>query len=256
MHRLILVLICFCCCGVHAKEKLSFAVSSFPPWTITEEEAISGIDVDIVKTISSKLNVKVEFYLCPWARCLSLLEQGEIDIAANLFKTPEREKYLSYFSEPYIKGTYRLFYLNKSAGIEINRLDDVNGKTVGHITGVRHFHQFDTNRLIQKLSVSNRLQLIGMLSKQRIDMFIGQEDVIDYLLVHSPYKSQIVKSQFRQFISEPGYFAFSKKSKLLFLQARFEQELLKLFETGNIQKLAKPYQADSALKMLINFKQP
>ena len=230
---------------------MSFAVSAFPPWTIIQEEKISGIDVDIVKLVGNKLNIKIEFYPCPWARCLNLLEQGEIDLASNLFKTPEREGYLSYFSEPYIKGTYRLFYLNKSTGVKITQFEDLIGKTVGQIAGMQYFPRFDTNQSINKLKVATRTQLIGMLLKHRIDAFIGQEDVMDHQLNVLNYETQITKSLYRQFVSEPGYFAFSKKSNMLGVQVKFERELQTLLNNGSIEEVIISYKTKSAAKILI-----
>ncbi len=68
-------------------EKLKAAITNWPPWEIIEGTTYSGIEIDIVKAIAGRLNLEVEFIECPWSRCLSFTEAGEVDINPGLHKT-------------------------------------------------------------------------------------------------------------------------------------------------------------------------
>ncbi len=77
----------------------------------------SGIDVDIIKEIARRLNLKVTYNEGSWKRCLVMLENGSSDILSSVLKTPEREEYMYFVEPPYITHSPTAFYLKKGKGI-------------------------------------------------------------------------------------------------------------------------------------------
>ena len=96
---------------LYGKDRITVVLSDFKPWTILNESGPTGIDIDLINRIGKDLNIEIDYFPCPWARCLEMMKQGKIDFASNLFKLPEREKYLVYFEKPYLKGSIRAFYV-------------------------------------------------------------------------------------------------------------------------------------------------
>jgi polar amino acid transport system substrate-binding protein len=227
---------------VLAKERLVVAAADYEPWTVVEKKHISGIDVELINMLAAKLGIEVSYYPCPWARCLKLAEQGDIDLISNAFKTSERQKYLSYLEPAYINGTYRVFYLNNASDIEITRLEDLHELDIGVRPNVKYFEQFDLNTSLKKVTIMQEEQLIGLLLKERIDVFIGQEDVIDYVLRKNNLSSQVKKAKYRVLVQNKGFMALSKKSKLLYLKPQLENTLQELIRDEVLTTIKLGYQ--------------
>lgn len=225
-----------------ANNTLSFAVSSFEPWTIVSDDKVSGIDPDLIRRLAQLQGLEVKFYACPWARCLQLVKEGKIDVVSSVFYTKERAEYLSYFTAPYIHGNYQAFYLNAATDFDINGFEQLKTLQIGTRRDVKYFPRFDQDKELTKRSVTYDKQLISMLLRKRIDTFIGQEEVMDYLLRKYQVSDKIKKASYKVYQVDNGYFAFSKKSKLLPLQAQMEKNLNSLIEQGVMEELYEKYQ--------------
>lgn len=224
-----------------AKEKLVVAVSNFEPWTIVTSDSVTGIDMQLIDRLAAMQNLDVVHFKCPWVRCLQLLKVGQIDIVSNIFHSEERAEYLSYFKSPYIHGNNRIFYINNSGNIKIESPNDLTSLRVGLRRGVKYFNDFDKNNKLDKVYVNHNTQLINMLLKFRLDTFIGQEDVVDYLLLKKGLSKQIGKATYKHFQVDKGYLAFSKLSKLLHLKPEMENNLRQLIEDKTIIKIKEQY---------------
>lgn len=241
MKIALLCLLIFLTFSTSAKTKLVVAVSSFEPWTIINESGISGIDMELIEQLASYQNLEVSHLRCPWIRCLKLLEEGKADIVSSVFKSKEREQYLSYFKSPYVHGNNRIFYLNKNTNITINSIEDLSSLRVGLRRGIKYFPEFDQQTQMNRELVNDNNQLIQMLLKNRIDTFIGQEDVVDYFLLKRNLTQYIKKANYKYFQVDEGYLAFSKKSKLLHLQPEMEKNLTLLINSNILEKLKDKY---------------
>ncbi len=51
---------------------------------------------NIVVRLADALNVKLELYVCPWARCVKALQTGEADIIDDLFYAADRSQFITY----------------------------------------------------------------------------------------------------------------------------------------------------------------
>ena len=96
--------------------------------------------------------------------------------------------------------------------------------------------------MIKKKQVTYDLQLIKMLNSNHIDALVGQEEVIDYLLLKNGFNQQIVKANYKVFQVDNAFLAFSKKSKVRHLKAEMEANLHRLLAQDLIGKLRKKYQ--------------
>ncbi len=90
---------------------------------------IKGYDVDIVRAIARKLDVRLEITPVKEEERISFLTEGRVDIvAATMTRTKERE-YLIDFSHTYFV-TAQKFLVRKGT---VQRLTDLNNKTIGTV---------------------------------------------------------------------------------------------------------------------------
>lgn len=98
----------------------------YPPFEYNDNGIPSGFNIDILRSVAKVMNLNVDIKLGPWNEVRSKLENGEIDLLAGMFKTPERMKKVD-FTIPHFISTYVIFV---RTGSDIKSLDDIRGRVV------------------------------------------------------------------------------------------------------------------------------
>jgi len=230
----------------YAEDMIRHAVFPAPPFMIYEAERaqqeISGIDVDIVRELAKRLNLKVEYIECPWQRCLELMKSGDADILSSAYKKPEREEFMIYFTTPFLDKLPIAFYFEKNADISVKTYEDLAKlDSIGVLRGAGYFEQFDKDMALKKVDVASQDQLFPMLVNGRIQAIAGYVPTENYRIVTEGFKDNVKRSEYEY--SEPAnvYMAISKKSPFA---ARFEElNALNdtLFQEGVIPGIVKAY---------------
>ena len=112
---------------------------------------------------------------------------------------------------------------------------------IGARIGVSYFPKFDSDKTLNKVLVNTDKQLIEMLLLNRIDVFIGQQEVVNYELSLHDNAKKIMPAKYKKNVTENGFMAMSKSSKNLHLKDKIEQHLEKLVETGVLDKIIESY---------------
>ena len=104
---------CVCISSALAADKVLTACSS-PNWVPSNWETKTGIDglfVDVLDHFALHSDFQIQYSgVGSWARCLKLVETGEIDIALGAYKTSERQVWGEY-SDVISLDTTRIFSL-------------------------------------------------------------------------------------------------------------------------------------------------
>jgi len=101
----------------------------YPPFTYIDEKGkLVGISVEFWNMWSEKTGIKVELIPEEWIKAQNMLFEGKVSAIDEIFKTPEREKYL-VFSKPVFKVTSSIYY-HKSIS-KINSPKDITPFIVG-----------------------------------------------------------------------------------------------------------------------------
>lgn len=222
---------------------LHYAATHFPPWDINiEETEVSGINADVIRTIADELKLTFEPVRCPWKRCLSLLEEGKIDMAGTVGRTPERERYLNFIEPPYAKVPDQVLYLPQKAAVEITTYYDLyQFKSIGIERGARVAPEFDNDTTLNKIEITKLEQLLMMLDRGRLDVIAGNEMVMDYMIKALGMSGKFKKASFRFESDDMEYLAISKKSPHIERLAEISQIISKLKSSGKIQMYIDSY---------------
>ncbi len=106
---------------------------SLPPFGYVDEKTrqLVGYDVDFVKAIADKLEVKLELKPVTSASRMPQLTEGNIDIiAATMTKTPERAQQIDFSNTYFLTG--QKFLVKKGT---VKSLADLDGKKIGTAKG-------------------------------------------------------------------------------------------------------------------------
>ena len=238
LPKLLLSLSLFISTSAFAFNHLKIATIIEPPFSMVEADKLVGFHTEVAKVLATSIDHEAIFIQCPFARCLTLLEQGKADLMIGLRKLPVREKTL-IFIEPALlvqKKPLR-FYTLASKNTKISNLKGLENILVGIIRGASYFPAFDNSTNIKKVDFTSREQLVSMLLKGRIDTFLEREESIEPLLTQQEYKNKIALAEYQYDIPVSSYIAMSKKSHIVDKANELSIQLSKLIKTGVIEQL-------------------
>ncbi len=82
---------------------------SYPPFEyINDAGEPAGFNIDIIRRVAEIMSIPLEIELGPWAEVRRQLEEGEIDILAGMYRSPERDKKVD-FTIPHFIASYGIF---------------------------------------------------------------------------------------------------------------------------------------------------
>ena len=140
----------------------------------------TGIAADILVLAAGRVGLKVEPQFGPWSEMLSKLQQGQIDLAPEIYHTEERAKVLAY-SRPFLPLHNAIFAAHDEENI--NEITDLTGRTVAVEKGyamegfLKSTHP-DINRVV----VNSTLEALRLVSIGKADAYIGSQYVASYLI--------------------------------------------------------------------------
>ena len=195
-------------------DKIVVGVDAWAPFRFINGDTISGIDHELWKRIGQALDVKVEYFQCPWKRCLKLMQDGLIDAMSGLAYREERATYITYTTPHYYTCSTQL-YVRKGYGDTVKEHSDLYGMKVGMVSGSAYYESFDNDTKITKMPVAQESILPELLIKERIDTFIGTDCQVDYELKANGQNQYIEKSSFKPGNVVKLYVGISSKSSWL-----------------------------------------
>ncbi|TPH17297.1 substrate-binding periplasmic protein [Litorilituus lipolyticus] len=224
--------------GQASEQQLKVAMFIEPPFVDFIADEWLGENVEIIKQVTSAAGLTTEFIHCPFARCLSMVKNGQADIMMGLLKSTEREKDLIFIEPPYLMQHKPLrFFTLTSRKITINQLSDLEGLFVGTLRGGAYFKDFDENKAIKKIEVTSRKQLVKMLLKGHIDTFLEREETIRPLISLQEFQQKISLANY-QFNQPVGsYIVFSKKSSKRELANLLSEQISLAIKAGKLNPI-------------------
>jgi polar amino acid transport system substrate-binding protein len=225
-----------------AAGQLTTVNAHWPPWRVLKDDGqLSGIDIDILQDLSTRLQLKLVTKGCGWKRCLKYMEVGESDIMTGLYRTPEREQYMKFIAPPYRVTQGTCFYVNKNNSLKINKYQDLQELTIGVVKKVSYFEQFDNDSNLNKYQVTTDEDLFRLLRGKRIDTIILACTTGDITLKQLGLAGEIKRANYIHTVIRPVYLAVSKQSPLLAREKEISQALQEMLETGKIKQIMTSY---------------
>lgn len=109
--------------GIYQNPPKLFKDSMFVP---------QGIFVDILERIAQEEKWNLQYIPCLFARCLEMVEQGEIDLLPDVAPTPERHKLFDFHEYP-VLGSWSQIYA--APNLKLHSLADLKGEKIALLRG-------------------------------------------------------------------------------------------------------------------------
>lgn len=103
------------------------------PTSYLEKGEQRGILIDVINEAFNRAGYSVEILLMPWARCLREAENGTVDGIFSVYRTAERQEFLTYADEVLITQVQAFFVAVDSTIIFDGDLQKLANKSIGII---------------------------------------------------------------------------------------------------------------------------
>lgn len=109
----------------------------WPPFFFSNiKKGQQGFGKEILNFCLSQHGYSYQYKTLPIKRTHTYMQMGEIDISIYSYKK-ERDMYVHFGKEPIFTSTYGLMS-KKEDNIKIEKFDDINKYTIGHLSGLTH----------------------------------------------------------------------------------------------------------------------
>lgn len=209
------------------KCKLVIAWEEWKPRIYQEQGQLKGVEYEKLTELASKVNCQIEFVEQPWARALVSLQNNTIDLLYAASYQSKRDTFATY-SSPYRYETYVLVSKESDTPGEV-RLSSwlTSEKTIGLIRGFHYgkklepvVRNFESKHKI--IEVRHDHQMLKMIDKKRIDGFIVEKQVAEYMLSTS---NNLYMINITEAVAEPVFLMFSKQVPTNIVE-RFNQAII------------------------------
>lgn len=195
--------------GSAATKKIVLATLNWEPY-YGEKLENGGYIAEITREAFQRVGYEVEIKWVPWKRALEQAKEGRYDGLLGAWFSEERAQYFA-FTEP-IDMTTLSFFKQTGSPILYSTLKDLTPYRIGVTRGYAHTKEFDAAVYLTKEEVTTSSQNIQKLSEGRIDLFVEDRRVVQYLIRNDFLKLNGKIVEVKPPLQEkPLYNAISKK---------------------------------------------
>jgi len=233
--------------SVMAQQTLTFStLDKFAPFTWKEDNQAKGIDVDILKELCKRINVKCKISFVPWKRVVFNTKKGKSHGGFAGFKTSERETFAHFLDLPFHYSKYQIF-VKKGSEFPYEKTQDLYGKKLGKNLGFNLGEELVNATKEKKIFFDEARDAsanIAKLQKDRIQGYVGNYHEILLAAKKMGLSGQIVPLP--KPIRKPrGAFLLISKAAKMENKTQVLQQmnlaLKQMYEDGTIEKITSKY---------------
>lgn len=193
----------------------------------------SGWYLDILREIYNPHGINIKVKIEPFARGLDAVKSGSADVVLTGYNIPERRK-------EYVLSTIRID--NEQTIVTFlpptsYSPDSFAKSRVAYVRGVAYQSHFAPTMTL--IEVTRRTQAIDLLIHKRIDYFLAE--MSETLQAINELELKPADFSFARIDVKPLYVMFQKNNQGQELAKQYDEGIVKLYELGRPQALAKQY---------------
>jgi polar amino acid transport system substrate-binding protein len=191
----------------------------WPPYFTYKDGRFQGLEHELLISTADSAGCKLDLWQIPWARALSMLRAGELDLLYGAGYSAERAEFakfsISYREERFVLVT-RPGIGNKADAVSLT--DWIQSEGAGHPRAIGVFRGNvygeqierilkDNAKNVTRVELSENDQMIGMLEAGRLDGYIVEDYVAAMQLQEaaSSVRRYVIKEQ----TADPLHYMFS-----------------------------------------------
>jgi polar amino acid transport system substrate-binding protein len=221
---------------------------SIPPeaWIDIDSGEWKGIDADFTKAIAKAIGVEIDPVVLVHAALAPALEANRVDVIAGLYRTPEREKVMSYNEIPFWYGI-DVLVTRREGGV--GAVEELKDKVIGTVRGSAQ--ELEAEELKKRYGVADIRKfdsadpMLMDLKAGRLDAAIWWGFTFDYAVQKNPsYDFKVVEYLPPQYLGSDTlpatHYVFAKEGTKSLVEA-FDAEIRRLKSAGEDKKIMESY---------------
>ncbi len=247
-----IIFILFCSVQNIYAEDISAATAEWKPYAIRTKEGIKGIAVEVLNEIARRTGDKITINLYPAPRLNKYFEANKIDInfADSLYWNKINAPPAFIFTDAFLFVKEYVYSL-RADNFEINKLEDLYGKSVGITRGYYYSMMEDAfnNGLVTKEKANTDEILFKKLVNNRNQLIFMDEFAFNFFINKFDYNKTDFKRGLQLTIAPLGIKIRIEKKHLI---KRFNHTINEMREDNTIEKIIDKYTDEMQLKRLIS----
>lgn len=228
----------------YSKPELTIYTEQFPPYNFSNKGQLQGINLDITRALCQRVKVECKFELLPWARAYSLAQNNPATGIVSTARTVQREDLFQWVG-PLVSSRTFFYRLATNKHINPTDLNQVSAYSLGLVRG-NVYEQlvyevgFETDKNL--LQFSHHYEYINLFFKNKIDLILGSELVLDYQLQQFGHGGKEVVKLVELPVEKLGgnYLAFNKAVPKEIVE-QFNVQLKALRKEGEVESFKNLY---------------
>ncbi len=213
-----------------------------PPWPpfLSVEMPETGLATEIVLTGLKSAGYETSIEIKPWQRMMAQVESGKVDVLIGLWHNNDRNEAFQ-FSNPYYENKIHFVASNKSH-FQFKSITDLHSLKIGVRQGASFGKRFDNDPLLNKISVAKTINILRMISVERLDIGVDDRLIIEHLLAQNQQLSAQLKIIEPAFKVRPLHMAVTRsRADCGEIIAKFNQALSEMTKDGRLQAIYQKY---------------
>lgn len=227
------------------------AETDFPPHLIQQDQHWTGLSVELMQKLATKVGCELVFINSPWLRSLQLSEAGELDVLSHLSYNAERQSHFAFIGPHHIEAIYLIGAPNLPPLHNLTELTEtVDLGRIAALHGAYYGEQF--SQLMQSpyfarqlVSISSIQDKLALLRANRVNAILEDISVLRYWQQHGYPQAEQYQPLLKVYES-PVYFGFSKTSLTPGQITELANAWQQLHEQGELTQIYQKYQIDNA----------
>ncbi|MFV0349244.1 MAG: substrate-binding periplasmic protein [Halodesulfovibrio sp.] len=216
--------------------------SEYPPVRMGDRPGTEcGIETELLRELCRRMGLRPEFVHAPFVRNLKSMEDGYIDLMIGVLRRPQREQYMHFVEPAYVDDVRYIFCLRKGNEGRLQSYEDLRGMTIGITNGAKYFPQFDDDDSLTKDEVRTVYQNVEKLLKGRIDVFIGEECMVKYILRRKGLQNVIAMAPYRFSLPQQVFITLSRQSQFFPRADEFSRHIKAMKADGAMRKFSEDF---------------
>lgn len=232
--------------GSRASEPPTIRLAQYhsPPYYFAEnEQPPTGLAIDLLRPVLQQLGWQLQIVVCPFPRCLKLLERGEVDVMPGLLRNQERELFI-HFVEPPMMSFHSsfVFYARPDNPTPLTNEQQLQGHSIAVMRNAVYYSGFQQIPQLNKIPVVSEAKALEMVLQKRVDYTIMVEETASGAFHTAGIaETELIKQPFSVASDILGYFGFSKHSPNAKYLPQLEHAMSEQQKIGLYQRMWQRY---------------
>ncbi len=226
------------------KEPFLLVEDPWPPYAMgaAGEAPDDGLIVKVMEELFRRIDQPLRMELCPWKRCIYMVQNQRADGLMLTVKTAEREKF-AYFAEPFFINKIH-FYHTLGRDFSWNNFSDLKGLAIGVVAGSKYSQEFQDAIVEFDLQVETVTSIAINFNKLKAG-HIDITPVLDVVAMeiiegNHAFHQQFVSAE-KPLRTSAMQMAIARSSSLMDYTDSIDQTIREMKEDGTVERIYNEY---------------